>query len=367
MVEKPKLEVEFYSNVIGGSGYGVGAENIIKEFLKKKLPIKFSARNTHIFKFCDPMVRDFVMHSPQKQMDNPIKLFKTTPDAIDIDSFSRAVNITVFECDGICKNWANIANIIPLTIVSTEFNKRGWIDSGVDPTKVEVVGEAVDTEIFNPEVKPLDLTFNNISIIEKYPIRFIAIAQYINRKNFSGLLDVFIKAFEGRDDICLILKTNIGDSLAPYKYPLEKINAFIFSQTVPDEIMASLMATSTHYVSVSHGEGWDLNCFAAGAMKKTVVVPNHSAYAEYLTNDNAFLINSKKVKAGPNPPFDRYFQGLNWWDIDIDDAVDKLRESIKSDNLDKKEKFYEKVKEYSWSKSVDKIWNLIIERFGDIR
>lgn len=362
--EELKLEVEFYANVIGGSGYGVVAENLIKEFIKKNLPIKFSSRNTYIFKFCDPLVRDFIINSTETRMKNPVKLFITTPDTIDIDSFLRAINYTVFECDGICKNWVNIANIIPLTIVPTEFNRKGWIDSGVDSNKVEVVEEAVDTELFNPEVIPLDLTFEGIPIMKKYPIRFIVIAQYLNRKNFDGLFDVFIKAFEGREDICLILKTDIGDSLAPYKYPLEKINAFVFNQKVPDEIMARLIATSTHYISVSHGEGWDLNCFAAGAMKKTVVVPNHSAYAEYLDNDKAFLINSKKVKVSSNPPFDRYFQGLNWWDIDTDDAVDKLRESIKGENLDKKENFYKKVKEYSWSKTADKIWRLIVERFG---
>src|SRR5690606_291338 len=64
---------------------------------------------------------------------------------------------------------------------------------------------------------------------------------------------------------------------------------------LPDEEMPRLYAAATHYISLSHGEGWDQPMVEAAVSGLQLIAPDHSAYQSYLTADTATLIPSPLV------------------------------------------------------------------------
>ncbi|HRS26035.1 MAG TPA: hypothetical protein P5140_05780 [Methanofastidiosum sp.] len=272
----------------------------------------------------------------------------------------KNISYTTFEADRICDEWVRIGNTLDLTIVTNKFIKQVWIESGVKEKKVEVVGEGTFPELFYPEVEPLELVDENgVSLMQKHKNRFIAVMEYSPRKNFEGLLKAFVKAFEGDEETCLIIKLSKLENwmrrLPVLDVNTRKAYVYIYDFLLPDFVMPRFLAVGTHYFSLSHGEGWDLTCNDMAAMKKVLVVPAHTAYLSYLNSDIAYLVKAdKKVPAYQPPPLDVFFKGAHWWEPDIDDAVDKLRASVNKDNTVMIEHLYTHIMKYYTWKNVGK-------------
>ena len=353
-------ELLFIAPTEGPQGYEVHARNLLLALSKREKDIKIQLKSLYwgsTVKKDNTMLQALMKLHKNVVSEKAPALFLCVPNQIDFPPNRQIFNYTTFEADKICQQWQLVGNSIRLTLVTSPFLKKIWTDSGVEAAKVEPVAEGVDMDMYNPLVEALPLRENGDLLAETYKNRFFAIMELTNRKNLLGLIEAFGKAFGGDKETCLIIKVT-GFELAELKMKAlaSDANIFIYEPFLPDYIMPRLLAIGTHYVSMSHGEGWDLNCAAMGAMKRTIVVPNHTAYGDYLDKDKAFLINaSKKIPAIQNPPLNRLFEGCNWWVPDEDDAIDKMRASIKSDNKEKKENLYKVLKEkYTWEHSADK-------------
>jgi hypothetical protein len=146
------------------------------------------------------------------------------------------------------------------------------------------------------------------------------------------MLRVWIKATNASDDAILILK------LTGHKYrwwwpdaftcalkAIEKkigktrkeaAPVFFYNQVLPDWRMPDLYAATTHYWSMSYGEGWDLPMMEAAATGLYLIAPKHSAYTAYLDEAVAQLIPSRRIPAEFNHGIGlgRLFQGSDWWE-----------------------------------------------------
>jgi hypothetical protein len=94
--------------------------------------------------------------------------------------------------------------------------------------------------------------------------------------------------------------------------------------------MPALYAAATHYISLSHGEGWDQPMVEAAAAGLGLIAPNHSAYTAYLDAGCARLVASRLVPArwpdrATNPIL---FEGAEWWDPDEEEAIAHVRSVI---------------------------------------
>jgi glycosyltransferase involved in cell wall biosynthesis len=193
-----------------------------------------------------------------------------------------------------------------------------------------------------------------------------------NRKNVENAIRAFIRAFEGRRDVCLIIKISYMslDGRESFMHSLDthKANIFLYDQILPDEIFPQFLNNATHYYSLSRGEGWDLTCVDMGAMNKVIVAPYHTAYTDYLSDDRAYLIKKfKKAPAKQSGIVDVLFQGFNWFEPDLDEAVDVLRASVsnKSEAEIKAKEFSRYIREnLTWDKQVGKLYDILNERFG---
>lgn len=258
------------------------------------------------------------------------------PEQVPIDGNNLNVNFTMFEVDGIPENWVQSCKQIDHLVLTSKFCKDSWVNSGVPADKISVVGLGVNTAKYHPTAPHFQLyTEDGIPLQDKYKYRVMNIQEIVERKNLDGILRCWFKSKASkRDDCCLILKLSSysGDKLDYFKGRVEKLknslgstgcdNVYTYTSILVDGMMPAFIRNATHYVSMSYGEGWDLNVMKAGAMCKIVCAPNNTSYTEYLREDNCYLIPIKsKELAKQSGPTARLYKNLNWFVPDEDYVI----------------------------------------------
>lgn len=287
------------------------------------------------------------------------------------------VNYTMFEADGICRQWADFGSMTDYIVVPTQFNKNGWVRSGVNENRVFVSPLGINTTLYSPDAEPISIGVDE-ELSEKYQYRFMNIQEISDRKNIDGLLRCWIRATEGNKDSCLIIKLSsysenraafFGKRVQAIRDELgiqqgQHAPIFVYLMTLQDHEMPMLLQNCTHYISTSRGEGWDLNAAAAASMNKQLVVPNHSAYPEYLREGHAFLIDSEAKPANQAGALFRLYEDLNWFHIDEDYMVDTIQFCINGEKHADNRDYM--VENYDWKVASRKLMDIVDIANGDV-
>src|SRR5262249_36739600 len=117
--------------------------------------------------------------------------------------------------------------------------------------------------------------------------------------------------------------------------------------------MPGLYGAATHYISLSHGEGWDLPMMEAAGSGLEPIAPAHSAYVSYLDESSATLLPCREipVKWTGDPATGELFRGANWWEPDEDAAVAAIRAAIDDRDQAKKSPRHRILTEFTWQKA----------------
>jgi glycosyltransferase involved in cell wall biosynthesis len=120
------------------------------------------------------------------------------------------------------------------------------------------------------------------------------------RKNWLDLLQAFCWAFRDTPDATLVLKLAGTDlahyhcqlvmlltKLSPFKCRVIAINGYL-----PDADYAALLAATTYYVNTSLCEGLCLPLLEFLAAGVPAIAPDHTAMADYIDEDIAFVVAS---------------------------------------------------------------------------
>src|SRR5262249_2283143 len=127
------------------------------------------------------------------------------------------------------------------------------------------------------------------------------------------------------------------------------------------------------YISLSHGEGWDLPMMEAAVCGLALVAPAHSAYLSYLREEEAHLIPAPLGPArfdGKLTPEDALlFHGVQWWHPDEDAAADVIRRIVAGSGPPKRSPRERIVTDYSWEKAAAALLAALRElpATGDVR
>jgi glycosyltransferase involved in cell wall biosynthesis len=247
------------------------------------------------------------------------------------------VNYTMFEATRIPPAWVAHQRRYNLVVVPTESSRLAWVASGVPEARVRICPLGVNAGLFGGQLSPMRLRLESGDEVERYSARFLNVSELSPRKNVAGLLRVRLRAMSRKDDAVLILKVG---AYAPsvreaFWHQLERLQEQLhrrIEEVAPihvvdslpsDAQMPALYAAATHYISLSHGEGWDQSMVEAGAAGLGLIAPNHSAYTAYLDDACARLVTSRLVPAGwvdgASSPI--LFEGAESWDPDEEQAV----------------------------------------------
>lgn len=247
----------------------------------------------------------------------------------------------------------------------SNFAKQIFIDSGVPESKLTTVSHGVDFEQIE-SAEPFKLkTKKNTKI-------GIIVGQVHRRKNLPNMLDMFGKAFNKQDDICLVIKVqdkaptqqfelSFTDILKKFfiKYP-NHAEVEVIRQFVPN--IYSIYKACDIIFYTTNCEGFGLISLEALACGNINIASNYGGVLDFCDKDNSLLVEGKEFITPANYLYwSNKYKTISFMP-DIDDGVDKLRFAFNNKNmlLEKNKLLINDLKlKYNWSVIVDKILGLI--------
>jgi glycosyltransferase involved in cell wall biosynthesis len=253
------------------------------------------------------------------------------------------VNFTMFEASRVPDFWISGNHGQCMTVVPEESSRRCWLASGMPAELLRVCPLGIDPELFSGDAEPLSLRDPAGELVTDRRVRFLNLSEIVPRKNLEGLLRAWLVATSRDDNAILILKLRselpedhaaLRDAMT--RLELEESKSYdkaapviFYNDLLSDEDMPRVYATATHYISMSHGEGWDLPMMEAAASGLLLIAPDHTAYRTYLDPSVATLIPSHEVPSAVPGEHGILFTGANWWEPDRDAAVEAIRDAIR--------------------------------------
>lgn len=156
------------------------------------------------------------------------------------------------------------------------------------------------------------------------------------RKNWHDLIQAFCMAFRDTPDATLVLKLTHHDAATSVPGMLESIHrctpiacrVLLVNGYLEQPDYERLLQATSYAVNSSHGEGQCLPLMEYMSAGKPAVSPAHTAMAEYVTNDNGFVVGAwTQPGAWPQDPR-QAFRTL-WQRIDFGSLVEAYRESYR--------------------------------------
>ncbi len=175
--------------------------------------------------------------------------------------------------------------------------KRNAVKSGIDKKKIKVVPHGIDEKIFKPAGEKYGLSTDK-------SFKFLFVGATVFRKGIDILLKAFGKAFDARDDVCLVIKDNPRDVFySGIKYK-DEISGLEKDKNYPELIyideylspreLASLYRVCDIGVFPYRAEGFCLPILEAMASGLPSIVPRFGACLDFCTDSNSFLTPVKR-------------------------------------------------------------------------
>jgi glycosyltransferase involved in cell wall biosynthesis len=288
--------------------------------------------------------------------DSDVALHFCMPHQVARIAGKLNVNFTMFEATRVPAAWVELARKVDLLIVPTESSRAAWIHSGTPENRVRICPLGVDAGLFRAGVPPLPLPVSSRSR------RFLNVSDLNPRKNLDGLLQAWAEATSPEDDAALILKVGGPGALPPVDLG-GAAPVVVLRQTFGRAEMPRLYNSVTHYISLSHGEGWDLPMMEAAACGLRLVAPDHSAYPAYLDHSIATLIPSRETPAvyDGDPATAALFAGANWWTPGHDKAVAAIRRAIRGDDTPAASARDRVATQFTWVRAAGRLLEILDE------
>ncbi|MCF8506920.1 MAG: tetratricopeptide repeat protein [Caulobacter sp.] len=283
-------------------------------------------------------------HPRLAALDQPLRarlqLAIALPPVVERIPGLKTVNFTMFEAARLPAHWIGQSLRHDLVIVPTRSSFEAWADSGMPAERIALCPLGVDPARHAPV---LDVSDSAGRRVLDYRTRILNISDLSVRKNIDGLFRVWLTATSASDDAALILKAGKGHdrdnavigSLLRHaaaqvgRQPADAAPIFVLTGRFPDAVMDQLLATATHYWSMSHGEGWDLPMTQAGSLGLGLIAPAHSAYLDYLDETVATMLPVRRVRAADLDGSPCHgFVGLEWWKPDESAAAAALADIV---------------------------------------
>eukprot|EP00946_MAST-07B_sp_MAST-7B-sp1_P000906 g906.t1 len=200
--------------------------------------------------------------------------------------------------------------------VPTHWHRSVFEQAGIDPVKIRVVPEPVDTAFFDPEKVSSAFATSPAAPQSDEITRFVSVFKWERRKGWDILLDAYWSAFDRGDPVELRIRT-YKPSWEPGTKDIDSIieqhaRSFLNVQTtatVSEQNARHLLPAvrwekrelsrrelrefyhnASAFVLPTRGEGWCLPAVEAMSMALPVIVTNFSGPSAYIRPGHAYSI-----------------------------------------------------------------------------
>lgn len=237
----------------------------------------------------------------------------------------HVIGHTVWETERVPERWRREMDGVDEFWVPTAWNQRAFAEAFDRP--VHVVPHVIAT--VPPEPPPLELPEDR---------RVVAIVSAWDwRKRPDRTLEAALRAFQGRDDVTIVVKT--GSWLVAWPdlthdppAQIARIRARVprAPEVVVDvggwsdgEVLG-LLERAQCVLSLTASEGWGLGPFEAACLGTPVVMTGYGGQVEWLGADHPGLVPFRMVPA-EHPDTSLFEPGMRWAEADMDAAIDLVR------------------------------------------
>ena len=342
-------------------GYGVVGYNVLKALLA-------SGADVSLFPIGEPdwvgdetsnaMIKNAIVKSQLYSNDAPsIRIWHQ----FGLDMFpgnGPRIGWPIFELDKFDDREKLHLSSVDALFVCSQWAKDVIRQNGIEvPTFVVPLG--LDETVFrcNEEERKSRPTWTRDTTV------FINIGKWEKRKGHDVLLEAFCEAFETNQDVELwMINDNPfigGENLAWKKRYVNSSmgrNVKFFARFDKHEHLAKIFNHVDCGVFPSHAEGWNLEIPELMACGAHIIATNYSGHTEFLTEDNAFLLDPTNTELANDG---RWFRGQgNWCTFDKSQLVQHMKEvhQRKQDGtLGINHGGIETAKQFTWTNTIKKI------------
>lgn len=259
-----------------------------------------------------------------RKIDYKVKFLHITPDLypgyMEKDKYN--IGHLFWETDRLPKEWANPCNKVNEIWTLSEEQARMIKNSGVT-VPIKWFPQPIDISLAELNLTPF--------IVPNFDgFIFYSIFQFILRKNPEALIKTYLKTFEGKDDVCLVLKTygvtysdkefiKIKDEIAKWKKELNQAHypkIFLIDKVMTTDELFRTHLMGDVYVNTSCGEGNGIPVVEAALMGKPIISTDTTGFADYFPKDIYYPIPAQAVQAIQTPSIPWYTSEMKWLDID---------------------------------------------------
>ena len=299
------------------------------------------------------------------------------PAGQPIHKDAPAICYSLFETDRCPISWVDSLQKMDNVFVFSEFNRKGWSESGIPENKIAALPPAIDSFLYNPDGPRL-------SIKNKKGFVFLTSGDFTERKNFEAVIEAYVKEFKSTDPVTLIVKGHYGGFVKKHRRDcIERLrniaNAFnpdntprilFWGDKITDFAMASLYRSVDAFVLTSRGEGLGLQYLEAMASGIPIIHANWSAQTDYLNHENSYPV-AAYLKTIDDPNYIvKCPQALNskWCQVDIKDLQNTMRHVVNNygEAKDKASKALSDVREMTWQKMAVEFIRQIVNLYGPV-
>ena len=356
------MELIFYAPVWGQSGFEKLSRGLLTALDQMGVTIELREENDwnreQVQLFPEEISR---LDRLTKTKVNPLAphVIYQVPKGQIVHPDAPKVCYTLFETDRCPSPWVDSLNKMDHIFVFSEFNRKGWIESGISKEKISALPQAVDSFLYNPDGPKMQIE-------NKKGFTFLCSGDYTERKNFESVIEAFVTEFTSDDNITLIFKCYYGGFSKSYRRNcIMKLRetAIRFNSKNPPKIlfwgdkvsdisMAALYRSADCFVLCSRGEGLGMQYLESMASGIPVIACDWGAQMDYLTHQNSYLVRSDlRIIDDPNY-ISKCLQALNskWCQANIGDIRQAMRYIFQNSGeaSDRAKSNFKKIREMTW-------------------
>lgn len=260
-----------------------------------------------------------------------------------------AVNVGMsagVETDRANPEWVQSCNMMDHVVFPSQYALSGIMKSGNLVKPSHVVPESFTDKILTTN-RELDLpeieTETNFLMVGQVT----GFTPESDRKCIFHTVKWFSEAFAGRNDVGLIIKSNLGTNCVYHRDQVrdlfKKLIAEVRTGTLPrvyllngemseDEMSALYRSKKVSaLLSLTRGEGFGLPILEAAASGLPVIATNHSAHTEFLKQGKFIAVDYKMVPVSGERIDDKIFMNGSIWAMpDENDAKKRMKKFVES-------------------------------------